>query len=367
MNDPIEAREIGGNENLFNLRASSVGLFLKCPRALKDKPNMPIRQTSEFAETGTRIHAAMQNYITKGIVPEFDRDEDIYLFRRGRYIWDNQLLPYFPTPDVEISLKTVVDNKIDLTGHADVIQIGTDFVAIIDWKTGYVERDYSGQMLAYALLASRYYKKPKAIVSIAYLRSGHLETKEYVESDLAEFELKLIEQVVFGNNYTVGDHCGFCPMNLECPARREMIKSSVSDISNLTIDIEGLIKKGILDDVFSASKMLKRSIKIFEDALKEYVLSNDSALETDKANYTIDNRERKGIIPTVATPTLKNHFTQSEIMSMVKIDKKAMEQAIMSHAERGEKTLAKLSLIAELQDAGAIETKPYVQLTRKEK
>ena len=353
----------------MRLRASSADLFLICPYSLTERPALGIGETSEAAERGTRVHKAIETYISTGNIPTFEAgdDDDRMLFYTAKNLWDNKLLPYFPTPDTEIEMKADIEGEIQLTGHADVVQFGEDFVAILDWKTGFVERQHRGQMLAYGLLAAEHYKKERAIVSIAHLRSGKLITREYSRAELKEYADKLIEQSIFRGEYTAGEHCGFCANRLDCIARRNLVKAAVADISETGADVKALVESGRLDSVFEAAKMLERSISTFLSAVKEHVANTGGALETDRSVYVLETVERKSINTEKATPIVKQLFTPEEIQGFLKIDKTALEKTAMDKAERGEKTAAKKEILEILEKAGALEVSTYQKLSKKEK
>src|SRR4030042_5671960 len=167
------------------IRASKMPLFLTCPQSLKRAPEIPIDSDSEIARLGTAVHEAMANYVMNNRVDAgelaekhgVDLKELSILFAFGRQAWE-ELSPYFPTPEVEESMEATLNKVFCLRGRADVFQLATDAIHIIDWKSGYKKTNYWPQLLAYGYLAARQYGVPKAIVTLVWLRDRTMITKD---------------------------------------------------------------------------------------------------------------------------------------------------------------------------------------------
>jgi hypothetical protein len=339
----------------MKLRASRIPLFLKCACSIGE-PEIEIQQESEASRTGTCVHEVLAEYIRDGIEPGNLTDDERFLFYVGKKIWNEKLIAYFPTPQIEIPMSYTVDEGgyLDLTGTADVIQIGSDFVAVLDWKTGRVERDYTPQLQAYGLLAALMFDKPKAIVSIANLRTGEITTQEFKLSQFTDFHNSLIKQLD-SDIYNAGQHCEFCPNALYCQARTALIENAVKDLSGIELNISRLAFNDKLHIVYAARKMLAVAIDKFDEALK-FEIEKQGNLDSGGFIFSLETRTRKEIDAEKATPLLTEKFSANEILSFLKINKTDLEKAVMSKVEKGEKTNAVKAFMGELENAGAIKT-----------
>lgn len=121
----------------------------------------------------------------------------------------------------------------ELAGTADVVGLGDDQVAVIDWKSiGAQDRARDSVQLRFlALAASRVYGRPAASVQIVRLgdlgevyRSRH----SYDELDLDAFAVELREWFARAGRpdarLVEGDHCTYCPSFVHCPAKARLLQ-----------------------------------------------------------------------------------------------------------------------------------------------
>ena len=276
------------------VRCSALPRIMSCPASAQD-PSVRINAESAAATTGTAAHeiyAAMVMGRADTVAPGLD-GEMSYLAWAGLDMW-RKMRDRINVLDCEISLSAQISDDVTLTGHPDVIgrlSGDSETGVVIDWKTGYVERDCSDQMRGYALLMTHY---PKWLLVAAHTRLGTTTTYEATSEELVAFRGRIIDAVT--NPKKVYNptpcNCEYCPMSHECPARVELLGSSCRELQAMT-GTTGDITPAALASLYGKSRMLLKAIDAYESQLKEALKAGP--IETDEGTIELVDAARETI------------------------------------------------------------------------
>lgn len=261
-----------------------------------------------------------------------------------------------------------------LTGHPDVIgrlKDDTTTAVIIDWKTGYKEAAYIPQLKGYALLDLHIYGNPnhprfkeerefsipmRYLLVVVWTRLGFTETFEFQDTDIMDFREELIN--IFQNEtktYSPSDsNCMYCPMAGACPARREFMQSAGRDLLAIAGDnAKHEITHESLVKLYSQSRMLKKAVTQYENALKQAVDDAGGKLIVDGEELSFEESETTKYKNN--RQVLSDYLTQEQIDELF-ITKKDLESAIRENAPRGQGGKRIVACLDALKDAGACST-----------
>lgn len=155
-------------------------------KILKIEELLPIDYQPEYAEFGSFVHKALEEYVKD---KNFNNFEEIFqkyfLSQTAKLIWYPKFLSFFQDfrqdnlqfencqNILEKSVSTKFDN-IELRGKVDRIIFNNNFATIIDYKTGLIPtknkvlNEESPQLLIYALLLSEGLLKNQTIKELSY-------------------------------------------------------------------------------------------------------------------------------------------------------------------------------------------------------
>lgn len=113
------------------------------------------------------------------------------------------------------------------TGELDFVHNHIDSVDVVDLKTGSPRNVHDEQVIAYGLLASRFYRVPKVRVGFVYARKTKITQTPWIELDADQLDaeagrLGRTLRMLPDAEPRLGDHCFRCPMpRSQCPAQVE--------------------------------------------------------------------------------------------------------------------------------------------------
>lgn len=378
------------------IRASSLPRIMSCPASLK-RPEVWIEPRREEAEMGTAVHAVLDDIVKSSMesVPdldpyikkfEVDADELRFLAWRGMEIW-NTFKPMLDEQSIESERELVltISDEHRLVGHVDVCAFLADTdqstLVVIDWKSGYVEREYMSQLMGYALLA--YWNqehsddvnyKPQAVkIVTAWLRAGTWDVLDVTPEGLDDFEWRLIEVVEMQDEKFSPDdaHCIYCPRASECPAKAQMIQSAIRNLWPAEYKAHNLTDRDKLGVLYSQAQSLKRVLKDYDDAIKDSIRKEGpisipgggalSLQECIRQTIHYDDAAGHAIAPHLGVAAGK--IIEALGGGALTLSKDALLKAVGNRAPRGAKADAKRAVIADLETAGCIQTTPYDKLT----
>lgn len=391
-----------GMTHVKTIRCSSLPRIMVCPASLQT-PNIDIDTSGDVAALGTAVHEVLNDIIHQklDVVPNLDAyikkysidEEDLqFLTWRGMEIWTKfKPMLVHDTISCERELIGSCGSEWRITGHLDVcaelIHSASDekILVIIDWKSGYVERDYNNQLMGYAWLATKVinghlsangiptYTAIKIVT--AWLRAGVWDVIDLSLKDIDGFGERLRSILESPKHtYSPSDaHCLYCPRSSECPARAQLVQSAINNMLPMGME-EGaaLSSREKLAQVYEQSKLLKRALEDYTDALKT-TIRDDGPLPLPHSGYlTIQTRTRDIIhlrpesvsvlSPYLGTGESTMDAVVSAIGSHIVINKEAMLSVISEKAARGTKATVKRKVMTELLDAGCVTTTTYDSL-----
>lgn len=379
------------------IRASSLPRIMACPASMQ-VPEIVISTSSPVADMGTAVHAVMADIITQRLdsVPDLesyitrydvDRDELRFLAWRGFNIWTqfrDRLEPESVKCEEEHTWDVSFRDRVRLSGHIDVYakMTDSDTIVVIDWKSGYNERNYVDQLMGYAYLIWPCFPPPvtcsesfKIKIITAWMRSGKWDVLDVSSKDLDTFEKRLRGALLNTERaYSPNDeHCVYCPRALECPARAQLIQSAAHSLTLMGDgDTTALTDRQKLAMVYDQSKMLERALELYGTALRTTIQDNGPLELSDGRVLTLQSNTRDTIHFEDATVSVLTEYlgVSSALGVMeelgpgaVTVKKKALLDAVSKIAPRGSKSDAKKRVLEDLNSAGCVTTTKFIKLT----
>ena len=378
------------------LRASQVPLFLTCGRSIVRKQGDPeIDFVGEVAAIGTAFHEVMQARVELDQAGDFDpisheviesiaRDGHLTpdqieeladLVEKGEKIW-RRFAHRFPEPVTEEKIAAEF-RGIGLTGHPDLYSQTLNLITnrytieILDWKAGWVDRDYSPQVKAYSLLlalaAGGADRIERVNVLVAFVRAGRVHEWSYAPDELESFAVEIHDAVESAKEakYSAGEHCTYCPRYYGCPARKQITREVISSLQSGNYDGSTLREMGpSLKQMRVAVSIASKALDDFKAILKQE-LEAGGPIDLGDCLLSLSERQTRSIEPRKAWPVLQEYLSEDGLAGSVKVSlTKALDTAAAEYVkehgnERGAKTKVKSQLEVALRAAGAIETSPY--------
>ena len=323
-----------------------------------DASSIRITGGGEAANLGTALHAVQAGAI-KGepvdlldVAAEYDVDHD-ELQRLAIWAWRawQGLAEWFPDPQTEVSISgTDEEYGIELTGHADVLSVDHERrrLAICDWKSGWLDHDYTAQLRGYALLALLHYPDIMHVYLVScrirdQTYSGEMLTRKQIEDWWDQFAGRLNE-----GGYNPGRHCGHCPVRLGCPAREKHLAESVEWMG---------ITDGDLGELLDRAKALEFAAGAVKDQIRAEVIAAGGRWKCgDGRELVITEQPRRSIDFAAGWPVIQAALPDADLAGAVTISKSKVEAAAKEAAGRGRKGKAVQELLDRLDVAGAMRT-----------
>jgi hypothetical protein len=370
--------------NQLKLRASQFPILDKCQGMLSEPECLKIGNISDVATMGTDAHRECAKFVKSDEAPDFKMlNDDIRIPVSIAWdMWDRSLgtlddveypalRGFFPEPQVEQELRIeYVSNGPDelpiVTGHPDLYGFSvvgdsdSDIydLNVLDWKAGYLIKDYLPQLIAYAeLVTNKYPGVQIRNVNLinAYVRKDKGQRFVSYRMTRAEAILaydKIIRKVLNydGESFTTGDHCQYCPLrSYGCDAYNRTISSALVSLDR-TEGHDLFISKPIstyrwLGEIIRQANAIKAHIKadvadgiIYqEDGQELYMAESNDKVESDEA---IDH--------------LLLEYSPEAILDQCKISKGGIQQLAKDAAPRGEKGTAAKQIVEDLREKGII-------------
>lgn len=316
------------------LGPSSAHRWMSCPPSVllgKDVPD----KTSEYAQEGSLAHELCEVKLKKQIfnTPTRTFNKQIKDIKASQ-LYAAEMQGY-TDEYVEFIMEQVcaceneplisIEEKVEFEeyvpggfGTADCILITGDTIHVVDFKYGKgveVHPENNPQMMLYALGAylayGVIYEIKRVKMSIVQPRISNIDTWECSLDELLEFgenaKAKAKQALAGEGEFSVGEHCRFCPVAATCRARAEhnleLAKYEFKEASLLGIDEVGAILKQAQD------------LEKWANQLKEWALSEALSGKSVPGWKAVNGRSSRVFTDTdLAVKTLVDSGVAEEIL-----------------------------------------------------
>jgi hypothetical protein len=347
---------------MITVRPSKIPLLILCPPS--HAAGMCIDGDNQPARAGTAAHKGGAQYAITGLHDSVQQladehgvedVEDLGLLLAFVRQAVESLRENFPSPIVETKLAVQLADDVLLTGTPDMQSVFPDTVSTADYKSGWKHNDHYDQLRSYAILGTEVHDKPKATVSLVWLRDRKIDTRSITREELKPFKDQIVASArqVEAQNYRTGEHCQFCPRSHECPARHALVRQTVRDIAG--IDIDRLLATPNLGEVYAGLKCIEKSCDDFRSALKMAVEQKGGEhVAADGSKFAFTEINKRELDPMKSWPVLSARLSPEAIAGSMKISLTKTLDAIGETAGKGMKGTVKEQLVNDLDAAGAI-------------
>lgn len=360
--------------------------------ASAEKPEIVIDSSGGVASVGTAAH----EFYARMVMERLDEPGDLFDLAAKHGVDEDELRMLAWTGlrewkkirdridvwNVEGEMARVINDDdgkalFRLTGHSDVsgrLKGDPTTGVIIDWKAGYKENAYLPQTKGYALLDLLIYGNPnhprfreerefvipeKYLLLVVWTRLGVTETFEVPASDLLEFKDEVSRIFTSeAKRYSPSDeNCMYCPLTLDCPARRALMESAGRDIIAMSGDDEKHeITPERLAALYPQSRILKKALENYESMLKAAVEQAGGSIGFDGGEIGLRESTYRKIS---WNPEVLLRFVSEDQLAELRptISKTEIDKAVSEGAPRGEKGAAKEACLLALKEAGSVEEK----------
>ena len=355
-------------------RCSSLPRLLKCHASqnpvLDENGNViEINSSSKMADIGTAAHefyASMVQNDLRSPQDSFelsehygvDEEELKMLMCQGIKLWGtikDRVTPLITEDEMSMEFKAFT-----LTGHPDIIANMHDdnkTIVVIDWKTGQKETGYIEQLKGYALLTDGYlFPAEKFLMLTIYTRLGVTETLEFTWDEIEQFYSEIVD-IIGSNKYDAAEsNCEYCQHKITCPARRSLMSAAAIDMSVITGNAAPKeITPATLAALYPQSRMLKKSLKVYEDTLKQTVIDNGGSIKFDGGEMVVTESEKKTVM--YDHGILGQYLRDENIYGLdITVSQTKLKKALASEAEKGQGKATIDRCYDELEEAGCVKT-----------
>ena len=356
------------------IRTSSLPILWQCAASAHVTPETPINETGDAATLGTAAHVALAGLAESGaldwdavpaVAQRFgvDAAELRILCALGRQLWES-VAESFPAPLTEVALSAEIAG-VTLTGHVDLISVAETTARLGDWKTGRLDSNYTPQLQGYAALALLDNPElTECTATVLWVRDREIENYTMTRDGLSDWVAEFDQRVArWDGVYRPGAHCRYCPLSHECNAANALARRDVAAMldTNAAVDLTVMEPEQIVTLARLAGNVSSIAYRVRE-AIKAHVLATGD-IRANGSRLTIQEETRRELRPTEAWPVLTAAgFGDEEFASCMRLSMKKAEEIVGKRAGRGKGAGAKRTLAADLEAAGAIETKTIAKL-----
>jgi hypothetical protein len=346
-------------KSIYRTRGSSADREIFCAGAIGCEREY--NDNSQDARTGSAMHALLAKHV-------LDQEYDIALtatqysaplpllkmafFNALRIL--EELEDFFPNPCVEHRL-----DGLTTMGTTDLMSFvydgsGTpEHIRILDYKLDEGWHPY--QLRSYALAAVDMFGFPSSgyvdgIEAWAIPETYHLS--RFTEDDLEAFRSDLMGQHErAGKQFSAGLWCRFCPIRIDCQARDQYLRSTVSAIA----EVQGsAITRDQLAALYPKAKMLKKALAEFNNAVK-LEIENGGPLTLEDGSL-LGFKERNELRFPKPYAALKAIENEVEVNKLISISKASLERAVKAMVPDGQGAPTVRRLLKQLEDGNLTET-----------
>ena len=323
---------------------------------------------------GRAVHELMAMVVQKysklpyekvlGRYPGIDDDEVLRLLANGKWMW-GEMSAWLEDAQAEVQLDA------PYRGTADVLAWCGEVLVVIDWKTGRrSDKDHTPQLLAYA--ASAIACSPRKPVAVQVV-VGWLQDRVYVVNNVSLEEIEGFRERVTelsreaGKRYSPGEHCQYCPRQLECVAKdrwQQASSAALLPLSDEDSEERRELSPERIVELYPRVQMLSKALDEYNRALRQVL---------EERGQVLIPGEDKMLRLSPASRGRVNAHQSLKVLSRYGLDaEKVLSQMNLSMAEV--KRLVKLHnpddlgangrAIEELEEEALIERYEYTQVRR---
>lgn len=352
----------------IRVRCSSLPRYFACASSAGEAEAF-INGSSDESDLGDAAHEAL-GCVVLNVDPDLvdiakrqgvDHDELERLVAYGRKAW-RELAKYFPAPKVEERLESDY-----APGTADILHADGVTLVVGDWKSGRIRRNHTEQMAGYASAALEKFGAPESgeVTScVIWLRDLEAEVVVWTVAELEQWRARYdAQQARIGKEYAPGEHCGFCPLRLECRAHQNYLTTSATALMTAP---PATVTPQLLASLYPQSRALKKALDSYEAALKEQLEQHGSLAIGDGTVISLGEGTRSEIDAKAAWPILEDEgLSRDDINGLLSVGKGALEEIIGSRAPKGTKGKRQAAVMDRLRTAGAVLTKSFTKFETK--
>ena len=388
------------------IRCSSLDYLHHCVPSVLNGALLRVSPYHEAAEVGSAVHEILASHVNgevlsvaaacarHGLSPGCE-EEVGKLAEAGRNAWES-LSRYFIDPSTEVAVESenvaadAPGGPYKISGTVDVISpVGKNKAVAVDWKTGWLDRGYQHQMAGYAHCIWNVLGRPEdtEITTITvFLRRGYHRVVRWSPERLRQWIDELERNVLaHPERFRPGEHCRYCEVRAECPARRVMVQSTIEALIPRVEDGEAeadwvAAARSILGDmdedgkrdpraaeavekIRSRARMAKQAAKEVEDIIKEAVGRLDGLPLPNNRELVMQQVDHREVKAGMAMRPLRALMSDRDICRSMKLSLTQLKDIYVEKAEKGQKRQLQAELVAKLEEAGAIRHEPRERLT----
>lgn len=256
------------------------------------------------------------------------------------------------------------------TGTPDLAFVDDHIFTIVDWKTGYVDRDHYHQLAQYARNGLLWMRRehPEIEVSLCRtivknIRTQHRVSHLWSMDELEDWREDMVSrEAQIGKVYNPDEHCALCPHRFDCEARQKVLQGACAALSAESFGEEMTAER--IGELYKTYRMVKSAMGNYDKALNILLAEGGSVPIGDgKALQKVESQQDK-LVPNLAWSVLKAHgMTESQLSGLVSMAKGAVLKEATQGAPRGYKGKHQTRLLDELRKAGAVEKKTVSKRT----
>jgi len=263
--------------------------------------------------------------------------------------------------------------EVEVSCHPDIAGMSNDgkTLIVVDWKSGYLESDYTNQFKAYAYACYQKfkvdYKIEKIMLIAVWLRSRTFDVKEYtvkeIEVDFIQELIKALESNVYSPS---PDNCLYCPI-YDCKAKAALTRSSITSLVEMDDedDSEALTLSMAL--AYPKIQFIEKAAKHARDVIKQSIEDTGCRIKIEDGKY-LGLRDSKistihliEAMPIIAAYIMGEPLPNYEALIMkiapaLSIKKGQLLDLIALTADKGEIGKNKKDFLEALENAGAMTT-----------
>lgn len=350
----------------MKIRCSSLPMLRQCSQSLCGETAIGGERAA--ATLGTACHAAMRQYLERGVVDiggiADAHNVDVLAlrkpFRQMAWTWREKLADHFPDPMIEHSMEYEADGVL-LTGTADVVSVVDGEVRVCDFKSGYKESDHWDQLIGYAFLASHEigdkWMADKAYAVVLHARSSTVDGRYFDAGTLSDWWNHLVTMAK-DKTYRPGSHCQYCPRAAhDCDHRTALLREGAlalavrdagqTDWTDLSaeelLDLHGKTK--VIADLCDR---IRRQVQVEVEAR-----GNNQALADGRYLCSVE-KSKRAIDVAAAMPLLRQALGDDKLARILKVSNGDVEEVLKSLTAHGMKGKRVAELWDGLEEAGAV-------------
>ena len=355
------------------IRCSALPRILECPGSLTP-PIISLLTDNADAAVGRAAHEALSLMVKKAEVDlkkiakkhEIPIDQIAPLYFIGRRIWSEYEDALVIIAAERHMMREIIPG-VELGGTPDIIaravQEARPTIVPWDWKSGVMVR-CRDQLIGYAWLFKKDWPSEYAKAAVCWLREQMVDIEDIGIDEVDALPDRIREAIAhqerFSPNY---DSCKYCPRQHECPAHTALVRKSIDTLSEIRERFEAL-PPAELASLYPKAKLIEGFLKHYHATLRNTVAIASELSTGDGRKLTIQPTERQNLITETALPLLtKKLGSLEDVYPAIKLSRKEAIGLVRDAAPRGPKKEAQEALMAELDEAGAIERKIIEKLT----